>query len=91
MATKADIIAEIKKADKEKKLLVGENSALKGMRAGKLAKIVLASNFNPRVRADIESYSKAGGCPVQELSISNDELGVVCKRQFAISILGILK
>ncbi len=84
-------MSEIKKGMKDKKLVIGTGKAIKSMKLGKLVKILLSSNCPTEVRADIASQSKACSCEVVELGIPNDELGVICKKQFSVSVLGMLK
>lgn len=85
----ADAISEIKKGIKEKKVVIGTEQAIKQLKLGKLQKVFLTSNCPQSVRKDIAHYSKLSSCKTEVLSVPNDELGVVCKKQFSISVLGI--
>ncbi|MBI2575017.1 ribosomal L7Ae/L30e/S12e/Gadd45 family protein [Candidatus Woesearchaeota archaeon] len=85
----ADAISEIKKGIKEKKAVMGTAQAVKQLKLGRLQKVFLTSNCPQSVKKDIAHYSKLSGCKTEILSIPNDELGVVCKKQFSISVLGI--
>ena len=85
-----DTIAEIKKAVKDKKVVVGTEQTIKGLKMGKIKKVFLTSNCPKSVREDIETYSRLTSCQVEGLNVPNDELGVICKKQFAISVLGML-
>lgn len=87
----ADVSAEIRKLLAEKRLVVGTDRTLKLVRQGKLAKVYLSSNCPPKVRQDISKYCALSGIECQELAVPNEELGVWCKKPFAISILGVLK
>jgi large subunit ribosomal protein L30e len=84
-------IEDIKRHLKEGKVLIGSEEVLKGLRKGVLSRIIMASNCNPGTADDIRHYSKIAGAEVTEASIPNDELGVVCKKPYAISVLGIVR
>ncbi len=85
----ADAIAEIKKGIKEKKAVIGTAQAIEQLKLGRLQKVFLTSNCPQSVKKDIAHYSRMSNCKTEMLSIPNDELGVVCKKQFSISVLGI--
>lgn len=64
---------------------------MKALKEGNIKKIFLASNVNPQILEDIEYYKELSGVEVVELKESNDELGIVCKKQFSISVIGLKK
>lgn len=84
-------LEEIKKNLGKEKLLLGQNQTLKNLRIGKVEKVFLASNCDAKVRRDIGYYCELNGTPVTQLSVPNDELGIICKKQFPISIISLLK
>ncbi len=86
-----DTAAEIKKLMADKKLVLGTEQVQKLVREGKLAKVYLSANCPPRLKEDLARYCGLSGIECQELAVSNEELGVWCKRPFAISVLGVLK
>jgi len=83
--------AEIKKLMADKRLVIGTEQVQKLVRQGKLAKVYLSANCPPRLKEDLARYCELSGIQCQELAVSNEELGVWCKRPFAISVLGVLK
>lgn len=91
MAKKIDTIAEIKKLLDEKKLIVGSDRTLKNLRAGKTGKIFICNNPPETTKADLEHYSKIAGVEVITVDVPNDELGILCKKPFAIAVLSTLK
>jgi ribosomal protein L30E len=91
LAKKIDVIAEIKKGMKGKKLVIGVNRTIKNLKLGKLEKVLISSNCPAQIKLDVKTYGKLADCSVQELSISNEELGIICKKQFSVSVLGIPK
>jgi large subunit ribosomal protein L30e len=88
---KEDLTNEIKKNLEQKKLVIGTEMTVKSMRREKLSKVYLTSNCPADVRQDIERYAKLANVAVAELGLSNEELGVVCKKPFSISVIGLLK
>ncbi len=84
-------LVEIKKLLKTKKLVIGTEMAVKKLKAGKLAQVFITSNCPDKIKEDIEYYGKLGDTDVVKLKISNDELGIVCKKPFSISVLGVIK
>lgn len=88
---KEDITNEIKKNLEGKKLVIGTETTIKSMRRGKLSKVYLTSNAPDSVKEDINRYAKLAGVMVVDLDLSNEELGVVCKKPFAISVIGLSK
>jgi large subunit ribosomal protein L30e len=87
----ADISAEIRKLLAEKRLVIGTARTAKLVRQGKLAKIYLSANCPPKLKSDLNKHCGLGGIECQELSVANEELGVWCKKPFAISVIGVLK
>ena len=92
MAKKIEITEELKKlrtAVQEKKLVVGTDKVLKELKAGKVEKIYLAENCPPKIREDINHYAKMANVPILELNQSNEELGIFCKKNFFVSVVGV--
>jgi large subunit ribosomal protein L30e len=87
----ADMIKDIKKLLKENKLVIGADETLKGMKVGKFAKVFLATNCSDRAREDVARYASLSGVEIVETQMSNIDLGDVCKKPFAISVMGLLK
>ncbi|MEK6900888.1 MAG: ribosomal L7Ae/L30e/S12e/Gadd45 family protein [Nanoarchaeota archaeon] len=87
--TATDVLKELKARVQEKKVIIGTEQVLKQLRAKKVHKIYLASNCPVQVKDDIMRYALLAGVPVTELPQTNEELGVFCKKNFFISVLGI--
>ncbi|MBN2454584.1 ribosomal L7Ae/L30e/S12e/Gadd45 family protein [Candidatus Woesearchaeota archaeon] len=88
---KENSLAEIKKHLSDKKLVLGTRETIKKMKLGKLEKVFLTSNCPENVKKDVEYYASVSGCKTEKLDIPNEELGVICKKQFAVSLAGLLK
>lgn len=87
MALKTDIT----NAMKNKKLLIGFNSVVKGIKSGNVEKIAIARNCSESIRSDIDNYSKISGVKVEVFDGNNKELGTLCKKPFPISVLAVKK
>ena len=88
---KKQTLTDIKKELKTKKIVIGTKIVIKNLRINKLEKIYIASNCNESSKKELEYYSKLLKIPVIKLKQLNDELGVICKKQYSISMLGVLK
>ena len=75
----------------KKKVIIGAERILKELKAKKLSKVFLASNCPNKIRDDVCYYANLAKIPVVESDINNEELGVFCKKNFFISVLGVLK
>lgn len=82
---------DIKKLVKEKKVFIGTDQTLKGLKIGRVSKVFLASNCTDAVKKSIERYAKMAGIGVDQLDIPNDELGIICRKRFFISVMSVKK
>ena len=83
--------ADIKKMIKAGNVIIGTEMAIKGLKLGKLEKIMVSSNCPERVEKNINYYAGLTGTEVQKLDYPNDELGIICKKPFSISVLALSK
>lgn len=67
------------------KLVLGSERNLKLLKRDKLKRVYLASNCKEEVREEV----KRGKVEVIELKVPNSELGMLCKKPFSISIIGL--
>ena len=84
-------LEEIKKNIDSGKLLIGQNETLRNLKIGRVEKVFLASNSDSDVKKEVGYYCELSKTPLTILEIPNDELGIVCKKQFSISVLCLLK
>jgi len=77
----------LKEAVKEKKVIIGADRTLKNLKLGKLKRIYLASNVKQDIKEDIEHYTKLFNVKLVQLKENNEELGLICKKQFSVSVL----
>jgi large subunit ribosomal protein L30e len=81
----------IKKAMKDKSLVIGTERSLAMLKTGKLKEVLVTKNCPKEMKEDIAHYAKLSSTKVTDLDINNDELGAVCKKPFAISVASIKK
>ena len=81
------MVEDLKQALKEKEMVLGTKETIKGLKQGKLSKVFLASNCPNHVKEDIKHYAKLANAEVEELKIPDDEVGLLCKKQFSVSVL----
>ncbi len=81
---------ELKGFVQGKKVVYGTDQVMKGLKAKSLVKVYVASNTRQDVREDIAHYANLAGIPVVELGFDNEELGVFCKKNFFVSVLGVI-
>jgi len=84
-------LQEIKKALDSKKLVIGLKESVKNIKLGKISQVYLANNCPENTKKDIQRYSKIAKIDFKVLNKSNEDLGVLCKKPFSISVLSILK
>lgn len=82
---------QLRKLIEEKKVTIGTTSTITALKKGNLKRLVIASNASATTKNQTARYSKQTGVPIDELSVPNDELGVMCKKPFSIALLGIRK
>ena len=82
-------LAEVRQALKSKKLVIGAERTLKSLKVGGIQKVFLATNCPERIKKDIAYYAKIGKTAAVGLKYDNEELGVICKKPFTISVLGV--
>ena len=83
--------AEIRKNLEKKKIIIGIDRTIKSLKLGKIEKVYLTSNCQDKNRKDIEYYCKLGKVALIDLGYSNEELGVLCKKPFPISVVSLIK
>lgn len=74
----------------EGKAVLGTDRVLKLLKAKKLGSIILAKNCPAKSKADLEYYAKLAQVPVTQVEQTNEELGIICKKNFFVSVAGIL-
>jgi len=68
---------------------MGVETTLKSLRSGKLEEVYITSNCPKEKVSLFEKYSDT--VKINKVPQTNAEMGVLCKKPFAISVLGVLK
>lgn len=79
---------ELKEAIEQRKIIIGKERTLKLLKRGQLSQVIISKNCAKEVKEDIQHYTKLFNIKCAQSSQSNEELGVLCKKPFAISVLG---
>ncbi|MBS3163031.1 ribosomal L7Ae/L30e/S12e/Gadd45 family protein [Candidatus Woesearchaeota archaeon] len=69
------------------KLTLGADETVKKIKQGKVQTIFIAKDCKPLTRDTLLSYKKKGDLEIFELDINSAEIGILCKKQFLISVL----
>lgn len=84
-------IVDIHKLLKGKNIVIGTEKTLKNLKLGKISKVYISSNCSEKVMDSIEHYSRLSKAVMIKLKYPNDELGILCKKPFSISVLSVPK
>jgi large subunit ribosomal protein L30e len=87
----ANVNQEIKEAMKEKKILIGSRTVIKGVKRGHLDSVIYASNCPEETRKDLEYYSRGGFLELKEFKGNSVQLGELCGKPFNVLLIGIRK
>ena len=82
-------IDEVKKIVAEGKAVIGTKEVLKGLKKNTIEKVFISLNCPVSVKKDLQHYASIADAEVVALKQPNDELGIVCKKQFSISVMGL--
>ena len=86
-----DPLKEIKQLLKTKKLVFGTKQTIKSIKQNKLEKFFLSLNCKEETKKDLLHYAKTVKIEAISLKNSNKDIGILCKKPFSISIIGVLK
>ena len=80
-------VEQLKKALKEEKGTYGTDETIKKIKLGKIATVFIASDAKSSEREKVLHYKKQGDLEVFELELKSAEVGILCKKQFPVSML----
>jgi len=86
-----DAIAEIKSLLDHKRLIIGKERTLKALRGKHLEKVFVSANASPALKEDVTHAAALTGTTIVDLAQKSDELGALCRKPFAIQIIGATK
>ncbi len=82
---------EIKKILQEKKVVLGREQCFKLLKRGKLESVLVTSNCSDQTKTLLHRYAGLQKIETFPVSLTNQELGTLCRKPFPVSLLGILK
>lgn len=70
--------------------LYGSQTVLRQLKSGtSLHQVYIAKNCLASVKKELENYARMRNIPVVELELTAEELGVLCKKNFFVAVVGI--
>ncbi len=84
-------VQEVKVAADSGRALFGIKETLKALNEGKIEKVFLAKNTPQDLQEDLEHYCKVAGVEIIMLEQDNEEIGVLVKKNFFVSVIGLAK
>lgn len=88
--SRPELEREIKSVIRTGKYILGSKRSLEAVLMGKAKAVVIASKILPTVEADALHYANLGRIPVIRYPGTSYDLGLVCGKQFPVSVMAIL-
>ncbi|BBL45298.1 50S ribosomal protein L30e [Nanobdella aerobiophila] len=76
--------------DINNKIIIGTEETIKMIKNNKIEKVFLAKNVPEDTKKDIEYYSKLSNFEIEYLNYTNEEIGILLKKPFKISVISII-
>lgn len=80
---------DIKKMLKSEQVIIGTERTIKELKIGKVKKVLIASNCRGNIEKILRHHADIAKAGFIKLGYPNDELGIICKKPFSISVLGL--
>ena len=75
----------------EGKVIIGIDRVLKALKDKKLHAVFIAKNCPATIKKDLSYYAKLVQVPIIELEMGNEELGIFCKKNYFVSVVGTIE
>lgn len=82
-------LAELMKALKEKSIVFGSKETIKNLKRGTVKRVFLASNCPKKIAKEVDYYAKLGKVELIKLDQPNDELALLCKKPYPVTVVSI--
>ncbi len=79
-------LENLKKALKEKNLIIGTDRTLKELKKGKAKEVFVSRNCPADLKKQVTKYGEISGVKVTQLKETNEEIGSICKKPFSINL-----
>ncbi len=83
-----ELADKLKSIAKTENIIIGTERVIKEMKKNRIKHVFLSSNCPENVKAEIEHYARLINAEVTATPYPNDELGIMFKKQFSISVFG---
>ena len=80
-------VEKLRKVLKEEKVIFGNDRCLKELRSGNLKGIFIAKNCPKETKNDLLRWAEINKIKITELDVNNDEVGMICKKPFSITVV----
>ena len=80
-------LAELREALKKEKMNFGAGSTIKSLKNGKVKTVFISSNCPENIKKDVEHYCKISKAKLIKLKQPNDEIALICKKNFPVSVV----
>ncbi|MBS3166952.1 ribosomal L7Ae/L30e/S12e/Gadd45 family protein [Candidatus Woesearchaeota archaeon] len=80
-------MTDLKEIMKKEKVIIGTERTIKAMKNNKVKNVLISNNCNELTKKEIIHLAKISDIKVEILSVPNQEVGLLCKKPFAISVL----
>jgi large subunit ribosomal protein L30e len=82
---------EVRNALKEKRIVIGSRSVIRGIRNRAFSGVFFADNCPEGTRKDLTRYGELAGTEVSPFNGNSAQLGQLCGKPFNILLIGIKK
>jgi len=90
--TKTDSALDIvRNAQKTDKLVIGLETTMNALRNNNIEYVFVASNAPQNMIEDLEHNSTVAETLISQLKVNSEDLGVACKKQFRVTVVGVLR
>ena len=82
---------ELRKLAEDKKVFIGTERTIKNLKLGRVSAVYVTENISESVLETITRQASLSEVEVTKLNATNEELGIICKKPFRISVLSVIK
>ena len=86
-----EVVTEVRVGLKSNKAILGSDEVLKSLKQGKISKVLVSTNCKEDLKRDLEHLKSISDFEIVNVKYDSEELGVICKKPFTVSMIGFLK
>lgn len=80
-------LVEIRKQLGTDNIVLGKDRTLNLLRSNEIEKVFMASNTEAIAKEEIMKFAGLNSVSVETLKLNNEEMGILCKKPFFVSVL----